>query len=299
MRSTGRAAGRGRAGGAGAGRAVAVVAALAALAGAVAGCTVRPVEGDGKGGPPVRVELPGGTPSASRPSGGGGDGGGGTAPGGSRDATVPARVLWSRGSTGRDVRELQARLRQIAWLFEGPTGTYDGPTEKAVRGFQGKRGLPRTGRTDTVTWQRLKGMTREPGRWDLYQMGGQPADAPDPRCRTGRVLCISKESRTLRWMADGRTLQTLPVRFGSQYTPTREGVFSVYWKSRDHWSTLYDSPMPYAMFFSGGQAVHFSADFAARGYAGASHGCVNVRDEAAIARIFAQVRNGDKVVIHW
>src|SRR5690606_11606529 len=75
-------------------------------------------------------------------------------------------------------------------------------------------------------------------------------------------------------------------------------VFSVYWKSRDHWSTLYDSPMPYAMFFSGGQAVHFSADFAARGYAGASHGCVNVRDEAAIAGTFAQVRNGDKVVLH-
>src|SRR5690606_32546594 len=191
----------------------------------------------------------------------------------------------------------QARLRQIAWLFEGPTGTYDGPTEKAVRGFQGKRGLPRTGRTDTVTWQRLKGMGREAGRWERDQPGGQPADAPDPRCRTGRVLCISKESRTLRWMADGRTLQTLPVRFGSQYTPTREGVFSVYWKSRDHWSTLYDSPMPYAMFFSGGQAVHFSADFAARGYAGASHGCVNVRAEAAIAGPFAPVRNGDTVAI--
>ena len=84
---------------------------------------------------------------------------------------------------------------------------------------------------------------------------------------TGRVLCISKTSRTLRWMIDGRTVSTMDVRFGSQYTPTREGVFSVYWKSRHHVSTLYDTPMPYAMFFSGGQAVHYSADFAARGYA--------------------------------
>src|SRR5690606_42090108 len=167
-------------------------AALAGRAVGGAGCTGGPGEGDGKGGPRVRVELPVGTPSASRPSvggddgggSGGGVGGGGTAPGGSRDATVPARVLWSRGSTGRDVRELQARLRQIAWPFEGPTRTYDAPTQKTVPGIQGKRGLPRTGRTDTVTWQRLKGMTREPGRWDLYQMGGQPADAPDPRCRT-------------------------------------------------------------------------------------------------------------------
>ena len=45
---------------------------------------------------------------------------------------------------------------------------------------------------------------------------------------------------------------------------------------------LYGSAMPYAMFFSGGQAVHYSSDFAARGYAGASHGCVNVRDHAGI-----------------
>ncbi|MYR46740.1 L,D-transpeptidase family protein, partial [Streptomyces sp. SID5910] len=180
----------------------------------------------------------------------------------------------------------------------GPTGTYDAPTERAVSGFQRKRGLPRTGRTDTVTWQRLVAMTREPGKWQLYAMGGQPAAAPDPRCLTGRVLCISKSSRTLRWMVDGRTLSTLAVRFGSQYTPTREGVFHVYWKSRHHWSTLYHAPMPYAMFFSGGQAVHYSYDFAARGYAGASHGCVNVRDEGAIADLYARVRNGDKVVVY-
>ncbi|MFC8876789.1 L,D-transpeptidase, partial [Streptomyces ardesiacus] len=41
-----------------------------------------------------------------------------------------------------------------------------------------------------------------------------------------------------------------------------------------------------------------SYDFAARGYAGASHGCVNVRDEGAIAGLYAQVRNGDKVVVY-
>ncbi|MER5843751.1 MULTISPECIES: L,D-transpeptidase family protein [Streptomyces] len=283
-------------------------AALAALVWGAAGCTVQPVDADGDGRPPVRIELPSRTPSAGQPpsgtdsgsrAGAGVGGRDGDSGAGDRPESVPARVLWSPGDSGRDVRELQARLRQIAWLFDGPTGTYDGPTREAVEGFQGKRGLPRTGRTDTVTWQRLLGMTREPGRWELYLMGGQPAAEPDARCRTGRVLCISKSSRTLRWMVDGRTLTTLPVRFGSDPTPTRDGVFAVYWKSRDHVSTLYDSPMPYAMFFSGGQAVHFSADFAARGYAGSSHGCVNVRDEAAIARLYEQVRNGDKVVVHW
>ncbi|MFI6039119.1 L,D-transpeptidase family protein [Streptomyces sp. NPDC051315] len=291
-------------------RSLAAVAGAAALMTVCDGCTVRTTGSGGDGRspvPPVRIDVgptaPAGASTApATPSTPAAPGDGKPPP---AAVTAPAApgpppaVLWSRGDTGRDVRELQARLRQVAWLFDGPTGTYDESTERAVRGFQGKRGLPRTGRTDTVTWERLLGMTREPGQWELYLMGGQPAAAPDPRCLTGRVLCIDKTSRTLRWMIDGRTLSTMSVRFGSQYTPTREGVFRVYWKSRHHVSTLYDSAMPYAMFFSGGQAVHYSSDFAARGYAGASHGCVNVRDEAAIAGLFARVRNGDKVVVSW
>ncbi|MFG2541215.1 L,D-transpeptidase family protein [Streptomyces sp. NPDC048594] len=297
-----------------AGRAVALALGAALVA---AGCTVQGTGADGEGHSPVRIDVTGAppkhTPTEDRPSG--------RPPSGeprtdeprspeprtdeprsdeprSDPGPLPARVLWTRGDSGREVRELQARLRQVEWLVDGPTGTYDDLTERAVSGFQGKRGLPRTGRTDTVTWQRLLGMTREPGKWDMYLMGGQPAAAPDPRCTTGRVLCVSKSSRTLRWMVDGRTVSTMAVRFGSQRTPTREGVFEVYWKSREHWSTLYDTSMPYALFFSGGQAVHYSYDFAARGYAGASHGCVNVRDEAAIKDLFAQVRNGDKVVVY-
>ncbi|GAA3792653.1 L,D-transpeptidase family protein [Streptomyces phyllanthi] len=259
---------------------------------------------------PVRIDVtatPSGDTDGSSGSGGSGGGksvadgkaGAGDPPSASPSPTSPPRVLWSRGDSGRDVRELQSRLRQVAWLFDGPTGEYDDLTVQAVKGFQGKRGLPRTGSTDSATWARLLKMTREPTKWELYAYGGQPAAAPDPRCMTGRVLCISKTSRTLRWMVDGRTLSTVEVRFGSQSTPTREGLFSVYFKSRHHWSTLYDTPMPYAMFFSGGQAVHYSSDFAARGYFGASHGCVNVRDEARIAELFAQVRNGDKVVVYW
>ncbi|MFI9600492.1 L,D-transpeptidase family protein [Streptomyces sp. NPDC052043] len=279
--------------------AVAAVAAAAALA-VVCGCTVQPPDADGRPRSPVHIEIPDtGSPGGRTTAPGGRT----TAPGDAGEGGTPGRataqVLWSRGDSGRDVRELQARLRQIGWLFDGPTGSYDDLTEQAVKGFQGKRGLPRTGRTDTVTWQRLLGMTHEPGRWELYLMGGQPAGPPDARCLNGRVLCIDKTTRTLRWMVDGRTLSTMAVRFGTEYTPTREGVFRVYWKSRHHVSTLYDSPMPYALFFSGGQAVHYSYDFAARGYAGGSHGCVNVRDEAAVSRLFAQVRVGDRVVVHW
>ncbi|MFJ2606489.1 L,D-transpeptidase family protein [Streptomyces sp. NPDC087425] len=261
----------------------------AALLATLCGCTVQPLPGTstGTGTPdnkptyPVHLQLPTPTPPSNA-------------------AVTPdtPRTLWSPGDTGPDVRALQARLRQTEWLYDGPTGTYDDLTARAVSGFQGKRGLPRTGVMDTVTWQRLVNMSREPGTWDLYLMGGQPPGPPDPRCLTGRVLCIDKASRTLRWMIDGRTVSTMAVRFGATGTPTREGVFHVYWKSRHHWSTLYDSSMPYAMFFSGGQAVHYSYDFAARGYAGGSHGCVNVRDETAITALYGQVRDGDKVVVH-
>ncbi|MFF9329001.1 L,D-transpeptidase family protein [Streptomyces sp. NPDC014776] len=274
-------------------RAIAAGAAVVAVVAVGGGCTVQ---GAGGGRSPVHVDLPGTSSPSRGPSAPSATGSSGSGDG--KQGVAPS-VLLSPGDTGRNVRELQARLRQVAWLFDGPTGTYDDLTEQAVKGFQGKRGLPRTGRVDTVTWQRLLRMTHEPGKWELYLMGGQPAAAPDPRCTTGRVLCISKSSRTLRWMIDGRTVSTMSVRFGSQYTPTREGVFHVYFKSRHHVSTLYDSPMPYAMFFSGGQAVHFSYDFAARGYAGGSHGCVNVRDETAIAALYAQVRTGDKVVVYW
>ncbi|MGW1276437.1 L,D-transpeptidase family protein [Streptomyces tsukubensis] len=209
-------------------------------------------------------------------------------------------VLMRQGDRGDRVRELQARLAQIGWFDTRPSGFYGTVTAASVRGFQGKRGLPSTGSVTTVTWDRLLGMTKRPTRAELDgRTVDKPKAKPDPRCLDGRVLCISKTARTLSWIVDGTVRSTMDVRFGSQYTPTREGVFSVFLKSRDHVSTLYDTPMPYALFFSGGQAVHYSAEFAADGYRGASHGCVNVRDRAAVAALFDQVRTGDKVVVHW
>ncbi|XUZ26791.1 L,D-transpeptidase family protein [Streptomyces sp. RMIT01] len=215
-------------------------------------------------------------------------------------STAPApRILMRTGSESDRVRELQARLRQIGHFGRNPTGYYGSVTAASVRSFQTKRSLPVTGSTDEVTWRRLLGMTRVPTAAELRPPTERPVAAPDERCLKGRVLCISKNSRTLAWMIDGTVVSAMDVRFGSEYTPTREGVFEVFWKSRDHVSTLYDTPMPYALFFSGGQAVHYSADFAANGYGGASHGCVNVRDKKKVAALFDQVRTGDKVVVYW
>jgi lipoprotein-anchoring transpeptidase ErfK/SrfK len=121
----------------------------------------------------------------------------------------------------------------------------------------------------------------------------------DKRCLTkGRVLCINKRTRKLVYLVNGKPIQIADARFGARKTPTRNGVFKVYRKSKNHVSTLYHSPMPYAMFFSGGQAVHYSADFKARGYSGASHGCVNIRDKKKIAWIYARIHIGDKVIVY-
>jgi hypothetical protein len=256
--------------------------------------------GVGYGAAAVHAERPATQPSTSVPS---------SAPSATpsavpSDVTTTAdpvvRILWTLDSSGAAVRALEARLVQLdrmpqKWV----DGSYGTETTKGVRAYQQHRGLPVTGSVDEDTWAALKADTRTPTRAELHPP--RPTAAPpalDERCLTGRVLCVDKTTRELSWVIDGVVQRRLAVRFGSEFTPTREGVFSVYRMSADHVSTLYGSSMPYAMFFSRGQAVHYSSDFATRGYAGASHGCVNVRDKVALAALFAQVRVGDTVVVH-
>jgi hypothetical protein len=213
-------------------------------------------------------------------------------------------VLLRRGDAGPRVRSLQARLRQIGWFSGDVSDLYGSRTETAVRGFQTKRGYTATGSLDEPTWDRLVSMTRRPTADELNNV--KPAPKPDttaadldPRCLVGRVMCVSKTTRHLTWVIDGVPQYGFDVRFGSDELPTREGVFTVYKKRKDVISNLYHTPMPYSMFFSGGQAVHYSSNFARLGYAGSSHGCVNVRDWDGIVRLYGESRIGDTVVIHW
>ena len=209
----------------------------------------------------------------------------------------PGKTLMKKGTKGKKVRRLEARLAQVK-LFTGKVGAvYDAKTVKSVRKFQKKKKLPVTGKVDARTLQRLEKVTRIPTRTEMYNLSVKGSKL-DERCKTGRVLCIDKTDRSLRWVVNGVVKTRLDARFGSSRTATREGQFQVYWKSRNHVSSLYNSPMPFAMFFSGGQAVHYSVDFATVGYNGASHGCVNIRDRAAIEKLFNTVRVGDKVVVY-
>ncbi|WP_156869442.1 L,D-transpeptidase [Sporichthya polymorpha] len=127
------------------------------------------------------------------------------------------------------------------------------------------------------------------------------ASARPAACNTGTVICVNKSTRQLALVVNGRTAIVMSARFGSvsRGLPTREGLFRVYWKNRNHVSSLYGTAMPFAMFFSGGQAIHYSSDFARNGYNGASHGCINTRDYAATQALFNAAPTGTKVYIHW
>lgn len=210
---------------------------------------------------------------------------------------TPGRTLLKAGDQGLRVRRLQARLAQVKWYDGKVTGVFDAKTVAGVNGFQTKRKIPATGEVDRRTLVRLAEMTRKPSKAELFNIvpSGPTLDA---RCLTGRALCVDKTSRSLRWVIDGIVKSRYDVRFGSNELPTREGAFAVFKKSRDHVSSLYNTSMPFAMFFSGGQAVHYSPDFAATGYNGASHGCVNVRDYNGIRWLFDQVQLGDKVIVY-
>ena len=79
---------------------------------------------------------------------------------------APAYLMKS-GAKGDQVRELQARLKQLEWYDGNVTGTYDDVTTAGVRGFQGKRDMPETGSVDDATWTKLTSMTRQPTKEEL------------------------------------------------------------------------------------------------------------------------------------
>jgi lipoprotein-anchoring transpeptidase ErfK/SrfK len=214
-------------------------------------------------------------------------------------------VVLQPGDSGPKVRAMQARLRQIGWFHGDVTDYYGSRTTEAIRGFQAKRGFPVTGIADQRTYDRLLSMTRAPTSAELANISPTPVTPGvsswdvDQRCLTGRVICISKSTRSLTWVIDGAPQYAMDVRFGSEAQPTREGVFAITYKQVDVVSNIYHTAMPYSMFFSGGQAIHYSADFALNGYNGSSHGCVNVRNLTVLKKLYNTAPVGTTVVVHW
>ena len=195
------------------------------------------------------------------------------------------RIPVAAGDTGPMVVAVQQRL---IWLGAPIkiTQLMDRATLSAVARFRAKFGVGTGTNVTAAVWGVLSSLTRS--------HGVLPA-----ACRTGGlVLCVDKTQKSLRMVLHGKVLLTTDARFGSDALPTREGVFHVQRKDKTHVSTLYHTSMPYAMFFSGGQAVHYSPYFHRDGYSGHSHGCVNIRDITVAATLFARSPIGTRVVVY-
>jgi hypothetical protein len=218
-------------------------------------------------------------------------------------ATYVSRMYTApkKGQTGNHIVALQRRLYAAGMMkAEDITGHFGDRTVSAVKRFQRSVGLEPVGKVGERTWDLLVARTgkiliKKPFKWPPKNSVNLPS-----RCETsGRVLCVDKSKRKLYYVKAGKIIKTADARFGCRGMRTREGTFRVRWKSRNHFSSMFHSPMPYAMFFSGGQAVHYSPDFARVGYNGCSHGCVNIRSRGTIAWIFDQIRVGDRVYVYW
>ncbi|MFB6813329.1 L,D-transpeptidase family protein [Streptomyces sp. NPDC056347] len=169
-----------------------------------------------------------------------------------------------------------------------PTGPYQRQLEKylgrpvdgvqseadceAVRAFQVKQKFPRTdGYADLSTYR--------------YMLAVQASDDPNAAghcpARTYRVACVDMD-RQLLWVQTGKRIdfRPVPIRTGRDSQETRPGWHSIYWRDKDHVSSLYDdAPMPYSQFFDGGQALHGHPGDLFDG--GGSAGCVNLTVEDA------------------
>lgn len=82
--------------------------------------------------------------------------------------TTSVATKLSQGQIGGQVRELQARLRQLNLLgIYDLTDTYGDLTASAVKTFQEQNGLPVSGDVDEPTWNALLAKTKAPSAQEL------------------------------------------------------------------------------------------------------------------------------------
>ena len=202
------------------------------------------------------------------------------------------------------VAELQHRLHQLG-LYSGPTdGQWTSAAADAVRTFRAQSGLTDSIVVDERAWQALKGRTRNPAYSELWN--APPPGLPhtqqlDPRCTAaGKIMCVSMDQRLMTYVKDGQPVLTLDARFGSPSHPTVKGEFKIWHKDWTVVSNIFGerTPMPYAMFFDGDRAFHYSQDFKEIGWDGFSHGCAQTYDYQALKWLYDELPVGTRVIVY-
>lgn len=210
---------------------------------------------------------------------------------------------WFTGPTHPGyMMELQHRLRQVGIYKGSIDGAFSAPAKEAISAYRVKVGLPASEVMDERTWAKLLRSTRNPRYAQLFD--APPAStltqALDSRCTTGKVVCISKRQKKLSYVVDGKVLFTRDARFSRPGYDSPEGAFRIWYMDSDTVSKIFGerTPMPYAIFYNDNVAIHFSDDFAQKGYDSGSHGCTQLRDYQVAKWLYEQVKIGDRVVVY-
>ncbi|MFJ9813960.1 L,D-transpeptidase family protein [Streptomyces sp. NPDC101151] len=175
--------------------------------------------------------------------------------------------------------------RQVErWLKRKADGRQSAADCKAIRAFQVKNKIkPAIGFAGPVTWSTMM----------LLSARKNPNAARKCPVRSYRVACVDLD-RQLTWVQKGSKVVfgPVPMRSGRQGHLTRKGSHTVYWRHKNHVSTLYNEPMPYAQFFDGGEAFH--AVYGSIHTTIGSMGCVNLKLGDA-RKLWGVLKKGDHV----
>jgi lipoprotein-anchoring transpeptidase ErfK/SrfK len=95
------------------------------------------------------------------------------------------------------------------------------------------------------------------------------------------VASVSLDTQTMTVSQDGIVTHEWKVSTARRGYSTPMGSWSAKWLSRNHRSRKYDdAPMPFAVFYNGGYAVHATFETKRLGRP-ASHGCIRLHPENA------------------
>jgi lipoprotein-anchoring transpeptidase ErfK/SrfK len=123
--------------------------------------------------------------------------------------------------------------------------------------------------------------------------GASAAPSGTP-CISAARACVDLSSQQAWLMQGGNVIYgPVPVATGKASAPTAPGTFQVFWKDLHHRSSIFhDAPMPYSVFFNGGDAFHEDSVRVP------SNGCVHLTHSAA-QTFYNTLHVGDVVqVVH-
>jgi len=106
---------------------------------------------------------------------------------------------------------------------------------------------------------------------------GAAAATSSAPCSGSARACVDLSAQQAWLMRNGNvSYGPVPVATGKASAPTAPGTFHVFWKDLHHRSSLFhNAPMPYSVFFNGGDAFHEDSVTVA------SNGCVHLSQGAA------------------